>query len=67
MTPDTTKQLAQSILDATNAAREEGRRIGYREGWAACEAKYRRERDALGRRLENMSVESAIESLRGTQ
>ena len=67
MTPDTTKQLIQNITDANTVAFEEGRKIGYREGWAACEAKYRRERDALGRRLENMSVESAIESLRGTQ
>jgi hypothetical protein len=53
MTPETTKQLAQSILDATNAAREEGRRVGYREGWAACAEMLRRERDALGRRLDS--------------
>ena len=53
MTPDTTKQLAQSILDATNAAREEGRRVGFGEGWAACAEMLRRERDDLGRRLDS--------------
>jgi hypothetical protein len=52
MTPET-KQLAQSILEATNAAREEGRKIGYREGWAACAEMLRRERDELGRRLDS--------------
>jgi hypothetical protein len=45
MTPETTKELVQAIIDAE--------RRGFDRGWAACEAKYRRERDALGRRLDS--------------
>jgi hypothetical protein len=48
---ETTKQLIENIIDANTVAFEEGLKVGYREGWAACEAKYRRERDELGRRL----------------
>jgi hypothetical protein len=53
------KAFAKELIDAE--------RRGFDRGWAACEAKYRSERDALGRRLESMSVESAIESLRGAK
>jgi flagellar biosynthesis/type III secretory pathway protein FliH len=42
-------ELAREIEAEKQAEYERG----YREGWAACEAKYRRERDALGRRLDS--------------
>jgi hypothetical protein len=42
--PELVAELTQQLIDAE--------RRGFDRGWAACEAKYRRERDELGRRLD---------------
>jgi hypothetical protein len=57
MTPETTKELVQAIIDAE--------RRGFDRGWAACEAKYRRERDELGRRLDEAGARVCEEAREG--
>jgi hypothetical protein len=47
----------QAIIDAE--------RRGFDRGWAACEAKYRRERDELGRRLDEAGARVCEEAREG--